>query len=76
MTESYRDFLTTINDTFWNHKPILRYGQTIMNVLYDVWPEKHKEIVGSVYDCFYDDTKVESLLNLLETNWKKEDSNV
>lgn len=66
---SYDDFIFTANDTFWNHKPILRYGQVIMNTLNNYWPEKYTEITGSEYDCFYDDTKIDTLLGYLQTNW-------
>lgn len=45
-------------------------GQTVMNVLYEVWPEKYQEIEGSDFDCFYDYDTVQSTLNKLEKEWK------
>lgn len=65
----FEQFLRLVDEEFWNHKPILRYGQTVMNVLYEVWPEKYKEITGSDLDCFYDDSTVRSLLDHLEKHW-------
>ena len=46
-----------------------RYGQTVMNVLYDIWPKKYDELTGSDYDCFYDNSKIELALTKLEKEW-------
>jgi hypothetical protein len=70
INNNYLDFLSNVNEKFWNHKPILRYGQAIMYVLKEEWPEKYQEIKESSYDCYYDDSIVERLLNYLESNWK------
>jgi hypothetical protein len=40
-----------------------------MNVLYQVWPEKYKEISGGDYDCFYDDGTVRLTLDFLKKGW-------
>lgn len=50
----------------------LRYGQTIMNTLSEVWPEKHLEITGTSWDCFYNNNKTETLLSHLEKTWDYE----
>jgi hypothetical protein len=40
-----------------------------MNTLYNVWPEKYKELVASEEDCFYDDGMVKLTLDKLEKEW-------
>lgn len=55
-------------------KAFLRYGQNVMNQLYIVWPEKHKEIIGSDYDCFYNDRIVPLTFEQLEQEWKSEET--
>ena len=46
-----------------------RYGQAVMNVLYDVWPKKYHEITNTDYDCFYTNQIVQSTLDKLEKEW-------
>ena len=36
----------------------LRRGQSLMNALFELWPEKYKEITGTIADCFYNDEKI------------------
>jgi hypothetical protein len=66
---SFKGFVSIIEETYYEGSFELRHGQTLMNVLNMVWPEKYKEISGSDYDCFYDDGKVETLLTKLEKEW-------
>jgi hypothetical protein len=66
---SFQQFLNKVDNTYNAHPFELRYGQTVMNVLYDIWPEKHKEIIGSDYDCFYDDGTVRFTLDYLQKAW-------
>ena len=40
-----------------------------MNVLYEFWPEKYREITAGEHDCFYDDSKVGATLERLEREW-------
>ena len=44
----------------------LRYGQAVMNLLNQTRPEIYQEITGTELDCFYDDEKVENLLEYLD----------
>lgn len=69
--ENFEYFLRLVDDMFWNHKPHLRYGQSLMNVLYDIWPEKYSSITGTDLDCFYDDGTVILLIEHLEKTWNK-----
>lgn len=68
---TFKLFLQLIDNKFNSatYKEQLRYGQYVMNELYNIWPEKHKEIIGSDYDCFYDDTLVQATLFKLEKEW-------
>jgi len=67
---SFEQFLNRVDKVYYENEFELRYGQTIMNVLYQVWPEKYKEISGGDYDCFYDDGTVRFTLDYLEKEWK------
>ena len=61
---SFSDFKSMIDDYRAKHN--LRYGQTIMNVLGDTYPEILREITGTELDCFYDDEKSNKLMEYLE----------
>lgn len=67
---NYNDFLSDVDATYFRHSFEWRYGQTIMNILSNIWPEKYKEISGSQYDCFYDDGIVSLTLDKLKKEWK------
>jgi len=66
---TFEQFLNCADKIYNENENELRYGQTIMNVLYQVWPEKYKEISGGDYDCFYDDDTVKFALDYLEKVW-------
>jgi hypothetical protein len=77
---TFEEFLKKVDDTFLSHQAARsrgkikaenqwRYGQTIMNVLWEVWPDKHTEIKGSDIDCFYDEANVKFTLDKLEKEW-------
>jgi hypothetical protein len=40
-----------------------------MNVLHGVWPAKYQQITGTDRDCYYDDNKIKTTIELLEINW-------
>jgi hypothetical protein len=69
---SFEQFLNCADRIYNENEFELRYGQTIMNVLYQIWPEKYKEISGGDYDCFYDDGTVRFTLEYLEKEWNNE----
>ena len=84
---TFTEFLSKVDDTFMSHQaarskptePIsvsnqLRYGQALMNVLYDSWPEKYFEISNSDIDCFYTNRNVALVLNKLEKEWALENN--
>jgi len=77
---TFDEFLKKVDDTFLSHQAARsrgkikienqwRYGQTIMNVLWEIWPEKYQEIKGSDFDCFYNNATVQSTLDKLEKEW-------
>lgn len=77
----FKEFLKKVDDTFMEHQAARsggkvsttnqwRYGQTLMNVLWDVWPEKYNEIKDSDINCFYSNSTVPIVLNKLEEEWK------
>ena len=72
----FEEFLYKVDETFMSNQPPKvsdanrwRYGQTIMNVLHDVWHKKYLEITDSDMDCFYTNRNVDILLNKLEKEW-------
>ena len=67
---SYSEFKSKIDNDLKKYQ--LRYGQTVMNCLAEVWPKKHKEFLATDLDCFYNDKKADRLLNHLEKIWQHE----
>lgn len=73
---TFTEFTKKVEDIFMANqaarsggKNQLRYGQTIMNVLYDVWPEKFNEIRDSDINCFCSNRTVSIVLDKLEKEW-------
>ena len=76
---TFKEFVKKVDDTFWSYQASRgkvsaanqwRYGQTLMNVLWDVWPEKYNEIRDSDINCFYSNNTVNMVINKLETEWE------
>ena len=69
---SFEQFLNRVDKVYYENEFELRYGQVLMNVLYQVWLEKYKEITTEKpdYDCYYDDGIVRLTLDYLEKEWK------
>ena len=66
---SFADFEKLIERTL--HTNHLRYGQIVMNILHDVWPEKYKQLLGTNMDCFYyNDQDTSRVVAYLEREWK------
>lgn len=66
---TFKEFLDKVDQIYLNHSFEWRYGQTVMNVLRDVWLNKYNELVATENDCFYDDKVVEITLSKLEKEW-------
>lgn len=76
----FEEFLQKVDNTFMANQAAgsngkisaanqWRYGQTIMNVLWDIWPEKYNELTDSDCDCFYNNSKVDAALEKLQKEW-------
>ena len=64
---TFTEFVDLVDKT--HHSFSWRYGQSIMNVLYYAWKEKHDELLASENDCYYDDSKAKNTLTKLEKEW-------
>jgi hypothetical protein len=67
---TYSDFRNKIDHDLKKYG--LRYGQTVMNTLSEVWPDKHRELILTDLDCFYNDNKTDTTLSYLEKAWNHE----
>ena len=67
---TYSDFRNKIDHDLKRYG--LRYGQTVMNSLSEVWPDKHRELISTDLDCFYNDNKTDTTLSYLEKAWNHE----
>ena len=67
---TFNDFVN-YTDTYFNKNKNngMRYGQSIMNTLFLVWPTKYGEITGTEDDCFYDDRISQTTLSRLGEEW-------
>ena len=65
---TYQEFVKLVDQTSNNFN--WRYGQSLMNVLHGVWPEKYNQIVDSDNDPYYSDDTVPKVLQLLKQDWK------
>lgn len=68
---TFEEFMSRVDYTFQLNHPNLRYGQTIMNVLFEVWPEEYTKIKDSDNNCFYYNGNCEYVLNYLENIWSE-----
>lgn len=66
----FDEFVSKVDSMYSDHKE-LRHGQSLMNVLFEVWPDKYREITGTEHDCFYDDAVAPLTLNKLKVEWKE-----
>lgn len=71
---TFNEFLELVDETFMSHKASgsnqWRYGQTLMNVLWQTHRDKYEGIVGTEYDCFYTNTKIDKTLQKLKEEWE------
>lgn len=54
------------DEAMHNRHPSLRFGQDVFNKCYIKFPSSVDRLRGTVYDCFYQDTKVDLFLEQLE----------
>lgn len=63
----FLEFLDLVDRTY--HLFNWRYGQSLMNVLYSVSPNKYDDLVATGNDCYYDDSMVTQVLYKLAKEW-------
>lgn len=65
------DLIGKVETQYHSQQPdnYLRYGQILMNTLSEFDPDMYKRITGTDYDCFYDNAKVDILLDKLSDEW-------
>jgi len=66
---TFEQFLQKADSFYHENELELRYGQSIMNILYNVRPDLYKKITQTDLDCFYDDSVVKYTLEYLEKQW-------
>jgi len=66
---SFEHFLNRVDKVYYENEFELRYGQVLMNVLHQIWPDQYKKLSGGEYDCYYDDGTARSTLDYLEKVW-------
>jgi hypothetical protein len=71
---TFEQFLDKVDKFYYENEFELRYGQSIMNRLYQVRPDLYKNITQTDLDCFYDDGIVIFTLNYLEKYWNNNDN--
>lgn len=72
---TFEEFINNVNAIYSEKELDLRYGQVVMNVLHQVWPDKYKEISHTEYDCFYEDGwsyATSQTLEKLRKEWKEQ----
>lgn len=65
----FDEFLQKVDQMYNVNYPYLRYGQSIMNVLHEYFPEKYKEISQTDSDCFYKEEISKTTLEKLKKEW-------
>ncbi len=60
-------FVSLVNQYYEENKNTQRYGQSVMNVLWTIWPEEYRRITETEYDCFY--TENDKTLEKLKESW-------
>jgi hypothetical protein len=65
----FEEFVQKIDAFYHVNQPHMRYGQSIMNMLYQSRPNLYEKIKGTDFDCFYDDRTAKFTLEKLEKEW-------
>lgn len=66
---TYEEFLDKVERSYDDHSFEWRYGQTLMNVLSEIWPDKYRQLTYTYNDCFYDDRMIEKTKTILKNEW-------
>ena len=68
---TFEQFLQKVDRFYYDNEFEMRYGQSIMNMLHQIWPDRHNSISGTDLDCYYDDGTVRFTLEYLEKAWNE-----
>jgi hypothetical protein len=68
---NYDEFLELVDKTKINFN--WRYGQSLMNTLYSIYPEKHDEVINLELDGYYKEDTVPATLKFLQYHWKRKE---
>lgn len=72
MKRTISEFLGRVNQTYTQHSKDLRYGEVVMNELYDYDEDAFRMNNGKGYDVYNDETYLSILLQALEEKWKED----
>lgn len=62
---NYQNYVDEANRYFVQHQKHLRYGQALMNYLWDYSQDLYNDVVSANVDPFYDDAIVPEFLNFV-----------
>lgn len=62
-------FINTATKKYNENSNNQRFGQFLMNELWDARPDLYKKITGTSNDCFYQDSHVPGFYAWLTANW-------
>ena len=69
---TYKQFEEQYYQQLPSEHPSIRKGQSLMNLLCDVWFMEYRRITANPsIDCFYNDKLIKSTLNHLKNNWHR-----
>ena len=70
---TFEQFSDMVDEAFMGNQSLSnrwRYGQSLMNVLWQTYPDKYEDIIGTEYDCFYSNEIVPKTLKKLKEEWE------
>jgi len=73
MKRTISEFLDRVNKTYVQNSQTLRYGQVMMNELYNYDQDAFNMNNGKVYDVYNHENPLTLLLKLLEKKWKEDE---
>lgn len=62
---NYQDYLDEAGRYFVANQPHLRYGQALMNYLWEYSQDLYRDVVSAKLDPYYDDELVPEFLNFV-----------
>lgn len=69
---TYQEFEEKYYQQLPNEHPSIRKGQSLMNLLCDVWFMEYRRITANPsIDCFYNDKLIKATLNHLKSSWHR-----